>query len=255
MFSEFVGAVLAYGKAFQTITRLRLWRYMLVPVLISLMLALLIGSLAWGLGDDLGRWLSEWYPWEGGKTWIAGIAHTLGVILIVALGILFYRQLVTALASPFMSPLSEKIERERMGSSMPVKFSARQFADDLARGMRIAMRNLIRELALTLLLFLLGLIPLFSPFSPILIFLVQSYYAGYGNMDYTMERHFRVRETVHFVRKHRGLALGNGIVFMGLLLTGLGFLIALPLGAVAATEETLKVIPKTGNRHSPMQQK
>jgi CysZ protein len=112
------------------------------------------------------------------------------------------------------------------------------------------MRNLARELALTLLLLLLGLIPVFGPFSPILIFLVQSYYAGYGNMDYTMERHFRIRETVHFVRKHRGLALGNGIVFMGLLLTGLGFLIALPLGAVAATEETLKAISKPSSRLS-----
>ncbi len=244
MVSEFVRAILAYGRAFRTITRLRLWRYMLVPVLISLALALLIGSLAWGLGDEMGKWLAEWYPWEKGKAWFSGAAHTLGVILILALGILFYRQLVMGLASPFMSPLSEKIERERSGESVPVRFSARQFTDDLVRGLRISMRNLVRELALTLLLFGLGFIPVFSLFSPILIFLVQSYYAGYGNMDYTMERHFRVRETVYFVRKHRGLALGNGIVFMGLLLTGFGFLIALPLGAVAATEETLKVIPK-----------
>ena len=59
-------------------------------------------------------------------------------------------------------------------------------------------------------------------------------------MDYTLERHFSSRESIRFVKSHRGLAIGNGTVFMFLLMTGFGFLFAPPLAAVAATIETVK---------------
>ncbi len=242
MLREFTNGILAYGSSFELITRLRLWRYLFVPIAISLVLAIGVIALVWGLGDDFGTWIAGWYPWESGKPWIEGAARIIGVIGVLAFGLIAYKQIIMALASPFMSPLSEKIERELRGESVPVKFSAKQFFSDLVRGIRIASRNLVRELGLTIFLFLLGLIPVFSPFTPILIFLVQSYYAGFGNMDYTMERHFGVRQTVRFVKAHRGLALGNGIVFMGLLFTGLGFIIALPLGSVAATKETVRIL-------------
>ena len=69
---------------------------------------------------------------------------------------------------------------------------------------------------------------------------VQSFYAGFGNIDYTLERHLNVRNSIRLVRVNKGLALGNGLVFMGLLAIGIGFLIAPPLAAVAATIETTK---------------
>jgi len=85
-----------------------------------------------------------------------------------------------------------------------------------------------------------GLIPIFAPFTAIAIFLVQSFYGGAGNMDYALERHFDVRGSIRFVKDNRGVALGNGIVFIGLLLTGVGFLVAPPLAAIAATIESVK---------------
>jgi len=138
-----------------------------------------------------------------------------------------------------MSPLSERIEQELTGQPKRTAGTG-QFVKDLVRGLRIALRNIIRELFYTLLLFLLGLIPIFSPFTAVLIFLVQSFYAGFANIDYTLERHFNIRNSVRFVRHNRWMAVGNGIAFMLLLLTGIGFLFALPLGAVAATTETVK---------------
>ena len=111
---------------------------------------------------------------------------------------------------------------------------------DLVRGIRIALRNIVRELFFTLILLLVGvIIPILSPFTTVAIFLLQSYYAGFGNMDYTLERRLGVSQSVGFVRRHRGLALGNGIVFVLLLMTLVGFIIALPLGTIAAATETL----------------
>jgi len=238
----------AYGTAFQLISRYRLWGYVLVPALVSFAYGIGLLLLAWSFSDDLGRWMVSIYPWEKGRRTITAIATILGALAILALGFIAYKNLVMALASPFMSPLSEKIERELRGRSRPVAFSAQQFFSDLWRGLRIGLRNLLRELFFTLLLFALGLIPLLSPFVAVGLFLIQAFYAGFGNMDYTLERHLGVRESVRFVRRNRALALGNGVVFIALLLTVIGFLFALPLGAVAATLETVRLLPKEEGR-------
>jgi len=89
----------------------------------------------------------------------------------------------------------------------------------------------------------LGLIPVFSPFAAVFIFFVQAFYAGFGSMDFTLERHFNLNDSVRFVRRYRGVAIGNGAIFLLLLMTGLGFLIALPISTVAATSEVVKRLP------------
>ncbi|NJL75514.1 MAG: EI24 domain-containing protein [Saprospiraceae bacterium] len=107
------------------------------------------------------------------------------------------------------------------------------------------MRNIIRELIFTLLLLFASLVfPVITPFTAVLIFIIQSYYAGFGNMDYTLERHFNFQESIQFVRANKGLAIGNGLVFVWLILLGIGFLIAPPLSTIAATIETVKAIEK-----------
>ena len=49
-----------------------------------------------------------------------------------------------------------------------------------------------------------------------------------------------VGESTRFVKRHRWLAIGNGTVFLLLLGTGVGFLVAPPLAAVAGAQETVK---------------
>ena len=64
-------------------------------------------------------------------------------------------------------------------------------------------------------------------------------------MDYTLERHFEVKESVAFVKRNRGVAIGNGIVFMGMLfIPVVGIILALPLSVTASTIETVKLIEK-----------
>ena len=55
-------------------------------------------------------------------------------------------------------------------------------------------------------------------------------------MDYTLERHFKYRESVAFIRKNRGLAIGNGIGFLLLLLIPVvGVVLVLPLSVTSAS--------------------
>ena len=108
---------------------------------------------------------------------------------------------------------------------------------------RINARNLIRELLITLPILLLKFIPVINIFSTILLFLVQAYYAGFGNMDYTLERHFKYRESIQFVRKYRGIAIGNGIVFiLFLLVPVIVVILVLPMSVTASSLNTVKLL-------------
>lgn len=235
-----LNGVTSYVKAFEVISRYNLWMYFMAPALVSIVLGVAILGIAYGISGNIGDWLISLYPWEWGRATLEKIATVFGAIFVVAIGFIIFRQLVIALVSPFMSPMSEKIEMRMLGVKHEVPFSFSKFIGDLVRGLTIALRNIIRELSFTLMLFFIGLIPIFTPFTSILIFVVQSYYAGFGNMDFTLERHHRVRGSVRFVRRNWGLAIGNGAIFLLLLLTGIGFLFAIPLSTAAATVETVK---------------
>lgn len=240
MIRDIFEGIASYGKAWKYMRTLRLWGFMLVPALISVALGAGIGFAVWTLSDDLGGLLTGWI--SDGRA-IETVGRVLGGLLMAAFGLALFKMLVIVLAAPFMSPLSEKIERHITGRPSGGGFRAMQVARDLVRGIRVNVRNLFRELGFSLLIVILAIfLPVLSPLAPVLIFLVQSYYAGFGNMDFALERHFGYRESIRFVRDFRGLALGNGIVYLLLLMTGIGFLFALPLGVVAATLDSVERI-------------
>jgi CysZ protein len=75
------------------------------------------------------------------------------------------------------------------------------------------------------------------------LFLLQAYYAGFGNMDYTLERHLNYEESINFVGKNKGVSIGNGIVFMVcLLIPVIGIIIVLPLSVTAASVKTVELL-------------
>lgn len=249
MLKEGVQSVGAYAKAFQFAVRWNLWRYFVVPVLISIVLGAGIFYAAFGWSDTMSEWITAIYPWEKGAQVVAKVSRILSGVLVSALGLIVFKNLVIALSSPFMSFLSEKVEKIIYGGEAPA-FSIANAISDLVRGMRIAIRLVVRELGITLLLIAVGLIPVFSPVIPILIFVVQAYYAGFGNMDFTLERYYKVRGSISFVRDHRGMAIGNGAVYLFLYFTVIGFVIALPLATIAATMTSLKHL-KQGEKPRP----
>ncbi len=241
MISDFIKGVSAYFKAFSLISEMRLWKYLLVPGLISLLLGGSMAAAAWGLSDNLGMWLQSWYPWEWGAGIIASVAGWIGLALMAIFGLIIYKHIILVVVSPFMSPLSQKVEERLTGIHTPNKgFQTSKAIKDIIRGLRVALRNITRELFFVSILFIFGLIPVLGWISSILIFLVQAYYAGFGNIDYTLERHYSVKGSNQFVKNNRWFAIGNGTVFLLILMTGIGFLFAPPLATVAATLEASK---------------
>jgi len=234
----------AYAGTFKLISKLKLWKYFLIPIAISVVAALTISFLAWSLSDNIGLYISKLWLWEWGKSVFNTIGNFIGGIVILLLGLILYKHIIMALSAPFMSPVSEKIEDYLIGIQ---KHHHREtsFSEQLWRGIVINVRNLFKELIFTIPIFFLGFIPIIGVFSTVLLFLVQAYYAGFGNMDYTLERHYNYHQSISFVRKHRGFALGNGIVFMlFLLIPVVGIILVLPLSVTAASSQTVGLIKK-----------
>ncbi|WBX75201.1 EI24 domain-containing protein [Tenacibaculum ovolyticum] len=243
MIKNIIKGVKAYFGAFQLISKLKLWKYFIIPITISVLTSTLIIILAYSLSDNVGHYVSSFWKWEFGKSAFEMVSTFFSGLLIVVIGLVLYKHIVMALSAPFMSPVSEKIEAHlREGNHQHRKTS---FNEQLIRGIRINVRNLLRELFLTIPILLIGIIPVIGILSTVLLFLMQAYYAGFGNMDYTLERHFKYKESIQFVKSNKGLAIGNGIVFMlFLLIPIIGVILVLPLSVTAATTETIKNIKR-----------
>jgi len=246
MLKNIFRGIRAYGGTLKLISKLGLWKYFGVPMLISFLTAILIGFAAYGLSDNVGSLIAKAWMWEWGLQTFRTISDFIGGLLVVAVGLILYKHIVMALSAPFMSPVSEKIEAHLLGGQLQHRNTS--FGAQLWRGIRINVRNLIMELFLTVPILLLGFIPIIGFLSPVLLFLVQSYYAGFGNMDYTLERHFEVNKSVRFVKNYSGVAIGNGTVFMLMLFIPIiGIILVLPLSVTAATRETVRLLKESNS--------
>jgi CysZ protein len=248
MIKNILSGIRGYVGAFGLVSKLKLWKYFVIPIVISILTAAVIGLIAYGLSDSIGQYLARIWIWDLGKETFTAITSFLGAIFVLVIGLILYKHIILALSAPFMSAVSEKIEIHINGS---LKHNHRKttFQEQLWRGIRINVRNLGKELLITIPILLLKFVPLVNIFSTILLFLVQAYYAGFGNMDYTLERHLNYKESINFVGKNKGVSIGNGIVFMlCLLIPILGIIIVLPLSVTAASVKTVALLNKQDER-------
>ncbi|WP_124978948.1 EI24 domain-containing protein [Nonlabens xiamenensis] len=244
MFKNILKGLSAYRQSLALINELRLWKYFLVPMAISLLFGGVIFLCVYGLSDNIGRGIAHIWFWEWGKEAFLEVSTWLGALIILILGFILYKHVVMALSAPFMSPVSERIEKHLFPElHEDIKHRNTSNTQQLIRGLRINVRNLIYEICITLPLLVLSFVPGVNFAATPLSFLVQSYYAGFGNMDYTLERHFSYRESVNFVKQSRGYAIGNGIVFMAMLfIPVIGIILVLPISVTAASKSTLELL-------------
>jgi len=231
----------AYFEAYETISRLKLWKFFAISMLISLIVFLLIVFVSYAFSDAIGSYIASFWTWDFGKETFNTISRVFSGLLIVLIGFITFKHIIMALSAPFMGPISKKIEDDFRGVVSQVKTTSSWGL--LQRGIKISSRNLFRELLLSIPILLLGFIPVIGFFSAILLFLVQAYFAGFGNMDYTLERYFSYQKSILFVKKNRGVAIGNGLVFMlFLLIPFVGVILVLPFSVTAATIATVKLM-------------
>lgn len=250
MLQDILSGTSAVLDGIRLIRKYRLWLYMILPGLISLIVGVGAYLLIFPLKGQLGDFLLGWWPWEWGSGFIEKAELWLGGALITLFFLFIYKYLVLILAGPFMSLLSEQLEHKMYPERPSTGFSIPRMLRETWRGLVITLRNIFREIGLTILLLLSGLIPGMQPIVPVAIFLVQAYYAGFGAMDYTLERYYNIRETASFVGENRALTMGMGAGFLLLLfIPVLGFLLAPPLITAGSTPLVLERIGADESRY------
>ena len=233
----------AYFKVYEVISRLKLWKFFAIPMLISFIVFLMILFISFSFSDAIGNYISSFWTWDFGRDTINTLSRIFGGLLITVIGFISFKHITMALSAPFMGPISKIIEDDFNGVVSQTNTSTPSGL--LLRGIRISLRNLLRELVLSIPILLFGFIPIIGFFSVILLFLMQAYFAGFGNMDYTLERHFSYQKSIFYVKNNRGLAIGNGIVFMlFLLIPFVGVILVHPFSVTAATIVTVKSMNK-----------
>ena len=112
-----------------------------------------------------------------------------------------------------------------------------QLLKDIARGIRIAVRNMLWQTVYMLTIFILSFFPVIGWFIPLVAVIIECYYYGFSMLDYSMERHKKsATQSIYFIGHHKGLAIGNGLVFYCLhIVPILGWLIAPAYAVIAAT--------------------
>ena len=231
----------AYSQAYETISRLKLWKFFAIPMLISLFVFLLIVFVSYTFSEAIGSYIASFWSWDFGQETISTISRVFSSLLIILIGFITFKNVIMVFSAPFMGPISKKIEDDFRGVVSQIKTTSSSGL--LRRGIKISSRNLFRELLLSIPILLLGFIPVIGLFSAILLFLMQAYFAGFGNMDYTLERYFSYQKSILFVKKNRGVAIGNGLVFMlFLLIPFIGVILVLPFSVTAATIATVKLM-------------
>ena len=245
MIGDFFSGLFMYRKAHWVIKTHRLWPWLLLPGLFSLILMTIL--IVVGMQFSAG-WASAIYEtlipefMKGGITlWLS--SFFVWVLLLVG-GYLLYRDVVLILFAPVLSWLSEITEKKISGQEAP-PFQFQRLLADILRGARINLRYLFRTILFTILAWFTVFLPVVGVIlSPLLIYLIQAYYGGAGLVDSTLERRsYSVAESIGFVRTHRGAVSGVGTGFIVMILIPIvGWFTAPAYGIVAGTLMTLKKI-------------
>ncbi len=235
MLGDFTRSVSHCIEAFSYIFKPWAFKYFFISGLISLMTFAACAGSIYFFGDDLANGIIHLFTEKLSWDWLTKVIEWLVRLLLFAVAFFILKYIVLIVNSPIMSLLSEKVEEKITGHKTP-SLSIKQQFKGLSRGLRLSLSNLMRELFWVLIIFLVSLIPGAAFITSILFFLVGAYYAGFGNIDFFMERRFTIKQSRHFVKRNKGMAIGNGSVFLLLfLIPVLGAFVAPTISTIGAT--------------------
>jgi len=243
MLKDIIVAIQSYYQAHQFIVKHRLWKWILIPGVIYALLFCAGIYLFWiSSGNAIDYLLSvtglkKWMNTMG-EGWLRFL-FIFGQVILQLVLLMFYFSLFKFLflivGSPLFAYLSEKTAAIMENREFP--FSLRQLLKDIARGIQLAMRNALWQTVYIVSILILSFIPFFGWFTPLFALLIECYYLGFSMLDYSCERNrLSTSQSIEFIAEHKGLAIGNGIVFYLMhMVVVVGWIFAPSYAVIAAT--------------------
>ena len=243
MLKEIVIAIQSYFAAHQFIKKHGLWKWIMIPGIIYCIL-FIAGLYLFGISSVQA--IEFILQKSGIKAWLEAMHDGwLNLLVIVGQGIIMavlflyyfslFKFLFLIIGSPIFAYLSERTESILEGKDFPFSFS--QLLKDIWRGSKIALRNLLWQTVYVLTILILSFIPVVGWIAPLIALLTECYYFGFSMLDYSSERNkLSPTQSIEFISRHKGLAIGNGLVFYLIhLVPLLGWLVAPSYAVIAAT--------------------
>lgn len=243
MLKEIVIAIQSYFRAHQFISKHKLWKWILIPGILYMILFTVGIYFFWKSSDSAVSYLSnligidKWLHRQQNS--LLSFLFLMGEIMVRLVLVFFYfslfKYIFLIIGSPLFAYLSERTEAIIVGKEYA--FSWKQLWKDMVRGIRLAVRNSLWQTVYVLSLLILSLVPVIGWITPVIILFVECYYYGFSMLDYSCERHdLSASKSIEFIGKHKGLAIGNGMVFYLMhLLPFVGWALAPAYGVIAAT--------------------
>jgi CysZ protein len=164
----------------------------------------------------------------------------MGIMLRLVLFLFYFslfKYLILTIGSPVFAYLSEKTEA--ISENREYKFNLKQILPDARRGIRLALRNAALQTLYMIGLIFLSLIPVVGWITPLIAVIVECYYYGFSMLDYGLARNdFTLQKSIFYSGRHKGLSLGNGIVFY---LLHVMIIFAPALAIIASSLSVIKV--------------
>ena len=124
----------------------------------------------------------------------------------------FFKYIILIIGSPVFAYLSRKTE-----SIIENNENIRSWAGirkEAGRNIKMALRNCGWQTIYLVALLILSLIPVIGWIVPLVVLFVECYYYGFSMLDYGLARNnYTGSKSIHFITHHKGLAIGNGILF------------------------------------------
>ena len=166
----------------------------------------------------------EWIILKTGlKSWIDGLNSdligffiTMGSFWLWFTLLLFYfalfKYLFLLLFSPFFSYLHMHIEAIQKQEEFV--FNNKMYLKLLWRALRLNATNLLWQTVYLIPIVLICTLPVIGWFTPILTILMECYFFGYAMLDYGLATENKSRvAAASYVSNHKGLPIGNGLLF------------------------------------------
>jgi CysZ protein len=243
LLKELIIAIQSFFEAHHFIIKNRLWKWILIPGIIYALLFMFGMYLFWNSSDSAVTWLSRQIGIEG---WLQSQKNSLLNFLFIMAGLMLrlilvffyfslFKYLFLIIGSPVFAYLSEKTSSIIEGRDFPFSFS--QLLKDAWRGIRLAVRNSLWQTVYVFSLLLLSLIPMVGWITPMIAIFIECYYYGFSMMDYSCERNkLSPTASIDFIGRHKGLAIGNGLMFYIMhIVPFIGWILAPAYAVIAAT--------------------
>lgn len=220
LLKEIVIAVQSWGEAHQFIKKHRLFKWIILPGIIYTILFILGMFVFWQSADSVWSWVSRQLniePWlqKARSEWLSFLFVMTGVMLRLV-SVLFYysifKYLILIIGSPVFAYLSEKTEA--IIENKEHSFNWSDLKKDCVRSAKLALRNCGWQAVYLFALILLSLVPVIGWITPVIALLMECYYFGCSMLDYSFARiNLTPSQSMAFTRRHKGLAIGNGLLF------------------------------------------